>query len=190
MWPGCRLNSWSCDQSRRKNNAFTLSATLPTWYVASNKQQMQWTRIWRNPQEHWITGNYKAAADSSMHWLSNHYNEKCTNRPTVSIWHCLVTCDRSRENKHALKQQSMLLQILFQKSPDFQKHSLTTSGKKLHWKILQYLCHFRLSGLNQKLKSISEAFWKWFSITCCFLRISHLETAKYFRFFQLAFDFF
>ena len=25
--------------------------------VASNKQQIQWTRIRRNPQEHWITGN-------------------------------------------------------------------------------------------------------------------------------------
>ena len=25
--------------------------------VALNKQQIQWTRIRRNPQEHWITGN-------------------------------------------------------------------------------------------------------------------------------------
>ena len=25
--------------------------------MASNKQQIQWTRIRRNPQEHWIIGN-------------------------------------------------------------------------------------------------------------------------------------
>ena len=29
--PGCGLNSWSCDQSRRKNDAFTHSATLLTF---------------------------------------------------------------------------------------------------------------------------------------------------------------
>ena len=33
-WPGCGLNSWSCDQSRRKNDALTHSATLP---IGSNK---------------------------------------------------------------------------------------------------------------------------------------------------------
>ena len=35
--------------------------------VASNKQQIQWTRIQRNPQEHWIVKNFKAGADSSNH---------------------------------------------------------------------------------------------------------------------------
>ena len=35
--------------------------------VASNKQQIQWTRIRKNPQEHWITENSKAGADSSKH---------------------------------------------------------------------------------------------------------------------------
>ena len=33
--------------------------------VASNKQQIQWTEIRRNPLEHWIIGNSYAGADSS-----------------------------------------------------------------------------------------------------------------------------
>ena len=35
--------------------------------VASNKQQIQWTRIRKNPEEHWITGNSQAGVDSSKH---------------------------------------------------------------------------------------------------------------------------
>ena len=35
--------------------------------VASNQQQIQWTEIWRNSQEHWITGNSLAGADSFNH---------------------------------------------------------------------------------------------------------------------------
>ena len=33
--------------------------------MASNKQQIQWKRIKRNPLEHWITGNFTAGAGSS-----------------------------------------------------------------------------------------------------------------------------
>ena len=35
--------------------------------VASNKLQIQWTRIQRNSQERWITVNSLAGADSSKH---------------------------------------------------------------------------------------------------------------------------
>ena len=35
--------------------------------VASNKQQIQWTKLRRNSQELWITGNSKAGADSYNH---------------------------------------------------------------------------------------------------------------------------
>ena len=36
-------------------------------FVASSKQQIQRTRIRKNPQEHWIIGNSWAGADSSNH---------------------------------------------------------------------------------------------------------------------------
>ena len=35
--------------------------------VALNKQQIQWTRIRKNSQKHWITENLYAGADSSNH---------------------------------------------------------------------------------------------------------------------------
>ena len=35
--------------------------------VASNKQQIQWTRIRRNSQEHWISRSSLEGADSSNH---------------------------------------------------------------------------------------------------------------------------
>ena len=35
--------------------------------VALNKQQIQWIRIRKNPQELWIIGNSKAGANSSNH---------------------------------------------------------------------------------------------------------------------------
>ena len=35
--------------------------------MPSNKQQIQWARIRRNSQEHWITANSWAGADSSNH---------------------------------------------------------------------------------------------------------------------------
>ena len=38
--------------------------------VVSNKHQIQWTRIERNPLEHcWMTGNSLAGANSSKHEL-------------------------------------------------------------------------------------------------------------------------
>ena len=33
--------------------------------MVSTKQQIQWKRIPRYPQEHWIIGNFQAGADSS-----------------------------------------------------------------------------------------------------------------------------
>ena len=36
-------------------------------FVASNKQQIQWTRIQSNQHKHWITGNTYASADSFKH---------------------------------------------------------------------------------------------------------------------------
>ena len=39
--------------------------------VASNKRQIQWRKIRRNSQEHWITGNFQADANSSKHELVN-----------------------------------------------------------------------------------------------------------------------
>ena len=48
----------------------SLDKTLYDHYlclVTSNKQQIQWTRIQRNPQEYWIIGNSSAGADSSNH---------------------------------------------------------------------------------------------------------------------------
>ena len=50
--------------------------------VASNKQQIQWTRIQRNSQKHWITGNSKTGADSSKHEVTA---MKYADRPTVSV---------------------------------------------------------------------------------------------------------
>ena len=35
--------------------------------VASNKQQIQRTKIQKNPQKHWITGNSQADVNSSNH---------------------------------------------------------------------------------------------------------------------------
>ena len=49
--------------------------------VASNKQQIQWTKIRRNPQEHWIIGNSKAGADSSNHEVVL-VMKGCADRPT------------------------------------------------------------------------------------------------------------
>ena len=39
--------------------------------VASNKRQIYWARIRRNPQEHWITGNSETGADSFKHEVVN-----------------------------------------------------------------------------------------------------------------------
>ena len=39
----------------------------PTNNSALKKQQIQWTRILKNPQNHLITGNFKASADSFKH---------------------------------------------------------------------------------------------------------------------------
>ena len=51
--------------------------------VASNKQQIQWTRI-QNLQEHWITGNFLTGADSSNYEVVNNAM-KCASRPIVSV---------------------------------------------------------------------------------------------------------
>ena len=39
--------------------------------VASNQQQIQWTRMQRNALEHWIVGNSLVGADSSKHEVVN-----------------------------------------------------------------------------------------------------------------------
>ena len=57
-------------------------------FVALNKQQINVTRIQRNPQEHWVSGNSFAGI---LHPRSSHYNEKCADRPIVSVWSCPVT---------------------------------------------------------------------------------------------------
>ena len=52
------------------NVVTSLNKTLYDDYrclVASNRHQIQYTRIKRKPQKHWITGNYLSEADSSYH---------------------------------------------------------------------------------------------------------------------------
>ena len=57
--------------------------------VASNKLQIQWTRIWRNPQE--LQSSYwKLLSRCRFHQSrSRHCNATCADRPIV--WCCLVT---------------------------------------------------------------------------------------------------
>ena len=64
------LIEWSGFNPHPGHVVASLDKTLNDNYlslVASNKQQIQWTRIRRNPQEHWIIGNSSAGADSSNH---------------------------------------------------------------------------------------------------------------------------
>ena len=54
------LIEWSGFNPHLSHVVASLDNTLYDGYlclVASNKQQIQWTRIRRNPQEHWIIGN-------------------------------------------------------------------------------------------------------------------------------------
>ena len=64
------LIKWSGFNPHPGHIVASLDKTLYDDYlclVASNKQQIQWTRIRRNPQEHWIIGNSYAGADSYNH---------------------------------------------------------------------------------------------------------------------------
>ena len=64
----------------------SLDKTLQNNYlclVASNKQQIQWTSIQRNPREHWINGKYKQVRISPRTKLS-HWNEKCADHPKLA----------------------------------------------------------------------------------------------------------
>ena len=64
------LIEWSGFNPNPSHVVASLDKTLYDDYlclVASNKQQIQWTRIRRNPQEHWIIGNSQAGADFSNH---------------------------------------------------------------------------------------------------------------------------
>ena len=54
------LIEWSGFNPHRGHVVASLDKTLYDDYlrlVASNKQRIQLTRVWRNPQEHWIVGN-------------------------------------------------------------------------------------------------------------------------------------
>ena len=56
--------------------------------VASGKQQIQWIKIRRNPQEHWITGHFKAGRISiNMKCL---LHKKCADNSIVSVWSGMV----------------------------------------------------------------------------------------------------
>ena len=76
--------------------------------MALNKQQIQWERIQRNPQNHWITGNSQAAANSFNHKAVNAMKSVRIVRQSASdtvLW---------QEDKYAQQQpqQSQLLKNL------------------------------------------------------------------------------
>ena len=72
--------------------------------VASNKQQILWRRI-RNPQEHWIIENSSSRC-RFLQSQSSHCDEKCADRPIVSIW-----CIWWQEEKYALHQQQQIYKL-------------------------------------------------------------------------------
>ena len=64
------LIAWSQFNPHPGHVVSSLDKTLYDDYlclVASNKKQIQWTRIRTNPQKHWISGISYAGADSSNH---------------------------------------------------------------------------------------------------------------------------
>ena len=56
--------------------------------AASSKQQIKWTKIQRNPQEYWMTGNASTDADTSKHETVIAIKSK---RPIISDWRSPVT---------------------------------------------------------------------------------------------------
>ena len=73
----------------------SLNKTLYDNYLcleASNKQQVQWTRILRNLQEHCITGNsYTQLKIQYLQTQSSYRNEKCVEYLKVGNSRCTVT---------------------------------------------------------------------------------------------------
>ena len=61
---------WSTFNSDPGHVFASLIKTLYNDYlclVVSNKYQIEWTKVRKNPQEHWIIGNSRAGADFSNH---------------------------------------------------------------------------------------------------------------------------